>query len=912
MSRSRFLTFVVFVSMVMTLVPLGQRAATLSTSIVISQVYAGGGNAGATLRNDFIELFNRGTTTVSITGWSVQYAAAAGSTWQRTSLSGTIAPGQYYLVQEAQGTGGTVHLPDPDATGTIPMGATAGKVVLLDSDALIAAGTSCPSDRVDLVGYGTTANCFEGTGPTPAPSNTTAVIRGPAATKTGCQETDINSADFTTGSPSPRNTASPRNLCSAEAAPFVAATVPSDGAIEVAADANIIVTFSEPVVAAGGAFMLTCTRSGALTLVVIPSGASTTYVLDPQTNLQPNEVCTVTVEADLVTDVDDVDPPNNMADDYTFTFSTTGLALRIHDIQGAAHISPHDGDFVSQVPGIVTVLAPNGFWIQDPAPDTDVRTSEGIFVFTSSAPTVAIGGDVRVSGRVQEFRPGCVPSCDSTGSAYDNLTTTEIESPITTTIGLGAILPTLIGVGGRVPPTTVIENDSAPNVESGNTFDPNEDGIDFYESLEGTLVQINDAVAVGPRNSFGEIPVLSDNGSVAGVRTTRGGIVVGPTDFNPERMILDDLLRATPSVNVGDHFTTSVQAVVDYNFDNFKFLVTDVLTAVDGGLVREQTQVPGYRELAVATFNVENLDPHDSPSKFAALAGLIVNNLRAPDLLAIEEIQDNTGPGADPSTNAALTWEMLIAAIEVAGGPTYDYRQIDPLFNQDGGEPNGNIRQGFLFRTDRGLEFVDRLGGTAITATHASGSRKGAQLTFSPGRIDPTNAAFANSRKPLAGEFRWNGKTFFAIANHFNSKGGDDPLFGRFQPPQRSSEGQRHQQAAIVNAFVDELLAADKHARIVVLGDINDFEFSQTLDILKGGVLVGLMETLPRAERYSYVFDGNSQVLDQILVSARLFKSVEAYDSVHVNAEFADQDSDHDPQVARLRFGEGDDDGGGD
>jgi predicted extracellular nuclease len=119
------------------------------------------------------------------------------------------------------------------------------------------------------------------------------------------------------------------------------------------------------------------------------------------------------------------------------------------------------------------------------------------------------------------------------------------------------------------------------------------------------------------------------------------------------------------------------------------------------------------------------------------------------------------------------------------------------------------------------------------------------------------------------------------------------------------SETQRHQQAAIVNAFVDELLAADKQARIVVLGDLNDFEFSDTLTILRGGVLVNLMETLPAAERYSYVFEGNSQVLDQILVSPRLFKNFESYDSVHVNAEFADQDSDHDPQVTRLRFGQG-------
>jgi predicted extracellular nuclease len=387
-------------------------------------------------------------------------------------------------------------------------------------------------------------------------------------------------------------------------------------------------------------------------------------------------------------------------------------------------------------------------------------------------------------------------------------------------------------------------------------------------------------------------------------------------DFNPERIQLDHVLvpGSTPAVNVNDRFTTPAVGVLDYNFGNFEVLLTSALTRVDRGLKREVTRAQRRGELAVATFNVENLDPTDPPAKFAALAGLIVNNLRAPDLLAIEEIQDNTGPAAaDASTDASVTWQMLIAAIETAGGPTYDYRQIDPLFNQDGGEPGGNIRVGFLFRTDRGLSFVDRPGGTAVNATHEDTAAPGAQLTLSPGRVDPTNTAFTSSRKPLAGEFRWRGKTFFAVANHFNSKGGDHPLFGRFQPPLRSSETQRHQQAAIVNAFVDELLAADKRARIIVLGDINDFEFSTTTAILEGGVLTSLVDTLPRSERYTYVFEGNSQVLDQILVSKALLSGDDdddtRYDVVHVNAEFAAQDSDHDPSVMRTRFDDDDDRG---
>ena len=133
--------------------------------------------------------------------------------------------------------------------------------------------------------------------------------------------------------------------------------------------------------------------------------------------------------------------------------------------------------------------------------------------------------------------------------------------------------------------------------------------------------------------------------------------------------------------------------------------------------------------------------------------------------------------------------------------------------------------------------------------------------------MDPTNPAWAATRKPLAGEFTWKGATLLAIANHFSSKGGDDPLFGRFQPPIRSSEVARHQQAASVNAFVDQILAADKKANVVVLGDINDFEFSETTQILEGGELSSLLHVLPKAERYSYVFEGNSQVLDQILGS---------------------------------------------
>src|SRR4029453_17893070 len=151
-------------------------------------------------------------------------------------------------------------------------------------------------------------------------------------------------------------------------------------------------------------------------------------------------------------------------------------------------------------------------------------------------------------------------------------------------------------------------------------------------------------------------------------------------------------------------------------------------------------------------------------------------------------------------------YAKLIVAIVAAGGPKYDYRQIDPGNKTDGGEPGGNIRVGFLFNPKR-VQFVDRPGGGTDTAVGVVKNGFNAKLTQSPGRIDPVNPAFANSRKPLAGEFKFLGGTVFVIGNHFSPKGGDQPVNGRFQPPTRSSETQRHNQARAVGSFVDQIRA---------------------------------------------------------------------------------------------------------
>ncbi|WP_179074970.1 SdiA-regulated domain-containing protein [Nostoc sp. C057] len=576
-------------------------------------------------------------------------------------------------------------------------------------------------------------------------------------------------------------------------------------------------------------------------------------------------------------------------------------AIRIHDIQGAGHISSLRGQTVSNVAGIVTATASNGFYLQDPNPDSDVRTSEGIFVFTSAAPTVSVGDSILVSGTVTEFRPG---------NNANNLTVTEITSPTIVTISTGNALPTatILGNGGRAIPTTVIDNDTTGNIETGTTtFDPAQDGIDFYESLEGMRVQVNNPITTSPTASFGtsqEIWVLADNGANATGRTARGGSLISASDFNPERIQIDDLNNALvlPEVNVGTQLST-VTGVVNYDFSNYEVLVSAAPTVVQNStLQREVTNLtPTTDQLTVATFNVENLDPSDGATKFNNLASRIVNNLKSPDIISLEEIQDNNGATNNGVVDASTTFQTLINAIAAAGGPTYQYRQIDPVNGTNGGEPGGNIRVGFLFNPAR-VNFVDRPGGTSTSSTTVTNVSGVPTLSDSPGLIDPTNSAFTSSRKPLVGEFTFKGETVYIIGNHFNSKGGDQPLFGVNQPPTLTSEVQRQQQATLVKNFVQSILAINPNANVVVAGDLNDFEFSNPVSTLESAGLTSLIETLPANERYTYNFEGNAQTLDHILVSSNLRSKLDAYDVVHINSEFADQDSDHDPSVARFNL----------
>ncbi|MFE5212854.1 lamin tail domain-containing protein [Streptomyces sp. NPDC056600] len=776
------------------LTPLPQAFAAPSGGAVIAEVYGGGGNSGATLTRDFIELGNAGGTAVDLSGYSVQYlpgSPSATSRWSVTRVTGSIAAGGRYLIAEAQGTGGTTALPTPDASGSIAMSGTSGTVALVAGTDELACKTAadCATDEriVDLVGFGTAA--VRETSPVTGASNTASVARAASLA-----DTDDNSADLTAGAPTPVN---------------AKGETPGTG-----------------------------------------GGGGGEEPGDP---------------------------------------GTPG-AVRVHDIQGTTRRSPLTGESVTNVPGIVIGVRDSGskgFWIQDTQADADPRTSEALFVYTgSAAPTVKAGDSVLVSGKVAEYAPS------STTQSI-----TQISGPKTSVLSSGNAVPAAVVLGPANLP-----DDYAPDAGGGSIeslpLQPALYALDFLEATEGMRVQVADARVVGATTEYDEVYVTArpeQNPSVRG-----GTVYLGYDGQNSGRVKIESLGPEIPEANVGDTLAGATTGPLDYDsYGGYTLMATELGSHVSGGLEREVTRPQRDKELAIATYNVENLDALDPQEKFDRLAEGVAVNLAAPDVVALEEIQDDNGATDDGTVSSEQTLARFTDAIVAAGGPRYSWRYVAPQDKADGGEPGGNIRQVLLYNEER-LTFTDRAATDASAATEVVATRKGAQLSVSPGRIAPASDAWKNSRKPLVGEFKFHGEQVFVIANHFASKGGDAPMHGKLQEPSRSSEELRHQQAQEVHDFVAELLAADPKAKVVVLGDINDFQFSKTTEIMTGdgSLLTPLVNTLPVEERYTYVYEGNSQTLDQTLVSP----SVVAYDYdiVHLNAEFADQASDHDPQVVRI------------
>ncbi|PWJ22149.1 endonuclease/exonuclease/phosphatase family protein [Jannaschia seohaensis] len=598
------------------------------------------------------------------------------------------------------------------------------------------------------------------------------------------------------------------------------------------------------------------------------------------------------------------------------------LRVTIMEIQGAGHVSglvsatpldPTTGDGAGPrvlTSGIVTAVDSNGFYLQDAEGDGDIATSDAIFVFTGGAPGVAIGDALDVEGTVSEFYPG--------GAGTGNLSTTQLGgNPEITVLSSGNVLPAavILGAEGRPVPVDDIDGDAF------TSFDPETDGIDYWESLEGMLVTVPDPVAVSGTNRFGEVFTVADGGAGATGLSERGTLNISPDDFNPEKIQIDWDFGIDPvDVNVGASFA-DITGVVTYNFGNFEVAPLEQVTVVaDSTLTPEVTQLAaGENQLTVASYNVLNLDPvvevqgntaggqsrnvddDIGDGRFAAIAEQIVGNLATPDILGLQEIQDNTGGEIDDGVvSASLTFETLIAAIDLAddgeanGSSTYAY--IDNTFIADqasGGQPGGNIRTGFLYNTER----VSLVEGSVQTI---SGQGAG--------------EAFEGARLPLVASFAFNGEEVTVVNNHFSSKGGSAPILGVEQDFAARQEDvtvngsldERQLQSEAVAGFVADALEADAEANLVVLGDFNEFEFVSPLIGLEAAGLTNLTNILPENERYTFEFQGNSQSLDHILVSDALLGGAQ-FEAVHVNAEFAEtpgRASDHDPLLAQLTVGE--------
>lgn len=579
-------------------------------------------------------------------------------------------------------------------------------------------------------------------------------------------------------------------------------------------------------------------------------------------------------------------------------------SISISEIQGKDHKSPLENAYVSNVVGVVTTVSNDryqkGFYMQSQVPDSDIATSEGIFVSYKDTSKIKCGNIVSVTGTVKEL-------INDSAKNSKGCTETSIKSTKVDILKDGSLndIPASIDINMKGKLLTNIDDDNLTD------FNPLDDAIDYYESLEGMLVNINDPLIVGADERYGEICVLPNKGEGSKENLTpNNGVKVTEKDFNPEIITIDDVIIPISDKNgfinkdvkiaVGDKFDNSIKGIMSYGFGKYKVLNTEKLPNISyGGTKVDITNIEmNSKKVTVASYNIENFNKSDQ-EKVDGIARNIIKNLKSPDIIGLIEVQDEDGQSDTGVTDASGNYKALIEAINRLGNIEYGYTDVAPENNKDGGAPGGNIRPGFIYRKDR-VELSKKEKGSNLVDVQATADG----LSTSTGRIGNSNPAFSNSRKSLAAEFvlKENNEKFVVIANHLNSKRGDQYLFGSIQPPVMESETKRHEQVKVINDFIKELKAKAPDLNVVALGDLNDFEFSDTVKILQGDEMIDMINKLPINERFTYVHNGNSQVLDHILVSKNLADKTKV-DIVNINSQFTDgygRLSDHDPVLVQI------------
>ncbi len=892
-----------------------KTAAAVSPNIVISQVFGGGGNGGTTpapYQSDFIELYNRGDATVDVSTWSVQYASATGSTWQRTNLSGFIPSGAHYLIKEATGSGCDggvtpcgVPLPTPDATGTIPMSASNGKVALVSNQTTITTGTLCPTaTSVDFVGFGSTANCFEGTGPTsPSLANNLAALRA----ADGATDTDDNAADFANGAPNPRNngtalTVSINDVSRTEptGSEMYDFTASLNAAAPVGGVTFDIATADDSATVANNDYVAQSLAGQSIAEGLTSYTFSVT--VNGDTTPEPDEQFFVNLTNVRGASIGDSQGIGTLVNDDVATNPCDDAFTRIYQIQGSGNIAAITGTVTTE--GIVVgdfegTAAGSGFYIQDPNGDENAATSDGIFVLTGNQNLASAGDLVRVTGTARERFPN-----NQTGFGLTSITgaasqTTAVPASGVLNCGTGSVASTDVtlpaanttfleryeGMSVKLPQRLVIAEyfnyDQFGEIvlalpRAGETRPFNGTAIDEPGAAANARILANllSRITLDDVQSASNPAVLRHpNGAPFTLANLfRGGDTVANTtgvmgfDFNVYRILptagadytVVNPRPATPD-DVGGRLT--VAAMNTLNF----FITADIVPNAPSG----QPPLPGDN-VCGGNGNLECRGwDSDQPLEFDRQRDKLLQALIGidADVLGLNELEN--GP-AD-----ALTAENGIVAglNELLGEGTY--AAIDTgIIGTDA------IRVGLIYKPGT----VTPVGDFKVLTT-----------AIDPRFID------TRSRPALAQTFEeiGTGERFTVVVNHLKSKGSGCADIG--DPDLGDGQGNCSQtRRAAAEALVD-WLATDPTGSgdpdFMIAGDLNSYAKEDAIDEIKQGAddlansgdeWTNLIEHFNGAYAYSYTFDGQAGYLDHSLANATLFGQVTDAAEWHINSDEPD------------------------
>lgn len=620
-------------------------------------------------------------------------------------------------------------------------------------------------------------------------------------------------------------------------------------------------------------------------------GVGATYL-----SAEVNEVSAAEVKTEVVTPATTTDKNEGTSAGATASAAQVTApkeVKNIGEVQGESHESPLAGKEVIINNVVVTKTDKTGFYVQDKVSDNNPRTSDAVYV--ASKDKVESGDLLRVQGTVKEgyMEEYSVKPGQTFKKPAGSLTVTQIINATITKLGK-ADLPKALNISEKMPKDVV---DNTPT-----KYNPETEALDYWESLEGMLVEVTKPKVTGPQYK-GDIYVLP--GDYKGQKLNNiGGVNLRPGVQNTE--VLPITVGNTFVAKAKDYFNDNISGVVTYKNKTYKIDPSSVPTLQDGGLKREVSKIyPAEDKLTIASYNIENFSAnnngHDETpeEKVDKIANSFIKEVHSPDIITLIEVQDNNGGVNDGTVDGVKSGEKLAQRIKSLGGPDYKYTEIAPVDGKDGGKPGANIRVAYLYNPKRVTLIGKEKGGSEEAARFVNG-----HLEKNPARIDPTSVHFEKVRKSLAAEFEFKGERIVVIANHLKSKLGDDAIYGSNQPSVENTKAKRIEEAKILNAFIKEGLRQNPNLKFVLTGDFNDFEFSDSVKTIVGNELVNLMAEHEQGDRYSYFYRGSNQSLDNILISKNIKDKV-VFSPVHINASFMEEHgraSDHDPVVVQIDF----------